>query len=71
MIVLQEIVTTWTKASRGGENATSRNAVPESFLLPALLEQPKTSNYVLYQRVMYSEQHNFQLPTGVLHFSDG
>lgn len=35
MIVVQRVVTSWTKQSRGGAAATRRNAVPEAFTLPA------------------------------------
>ncbi len=34
MIVVQRIVTTWTKQSRGGAAAARRNGVPEAFALP-------------------------------------
>ncbi len=38
MIVVQEIIVTWTKRARGGKAASVRNAVPEAFSLPHLPE---------------------------------
>lgn len=35
MIVVQRVVTQWTKQSRGGAPATRRNAVPEAFPVPS------------------------------------
>jgi hypothetical protein len=35
MIIVQRVVTSWTKQSRGGAAAARRNAVPEAFSLPA------------------------------------
>jgi hypothetical protein len=34
MLVIQRITTDWTKSSRGGTGAATRNAVPESLVLP-------------------------------------
>lgn len=36
MLVLQRLMTEWTKRSRGGSGAAVRNAVPQSLLLPPL-----------------------------------
>jgi hypothetical protein len=63
MIVFQEIVTTWTKASRGGEGAKARNGVPETFFLPDDWQEVPTVETFLHQRVHYTEYHNFTKPT--------
>lgn len=34
MLIVQHIAVTWTKASRGGEDARLRNSVPEVLILP-------------------------------------
>ena len=38
MIVIQDVVVSWTKEGRAGETAVRRNAVPEAFALPYLPE---------------------------------
>jgi hypothetical protein len=35
MVVIQRLMTDWTKRSRGGSEATARNAVPQALILPA------------------------------------
>jgi hypothetical protein len=55
MLVLQHIVTHWTKNSRGGAEATKRNAVPET--LPISLTQ--ASEVGLLQDVCYREETQF------------
>lgn len=42
-IYIQEVKTSWTKASRGGEGAVSRGRVPEAAELPLETKFPVTS----------------------------
>lgn len=48
-IAIQVIQTTWTKASRGGQGAERRNAVPDAYSLP-LPDQRKVSPQPQYAR---------------------
>ena len=58
VIVVQEICTSWTKASRGGENAAARNAVPKVVTLP--VQQITEDNIVLiHHRLAYEEENGF------------
>ena len=59
LIVIQSICTSWTKASRGGDNASARNRTPEALELPSLVV-PSSENIFLLHEVMYSEHHHFQ-----------
>lgn len=61
VVVIQSICTTWTKASRGGSNATARNAVTEALELPAL-DFPLTDDRSLLHEVVYTERDHFQNP---------
>jgi len=63
MIILQEIVTQWTKASRGGEGVTARNGVPEMFPLPDRWSGVPTVETLLYQHLYYGEYDTFKVPT--------
>ena len=61
LIVIQSICTSWTKASRGGANATARNRTPDALELPAFVPSSSQKS-VLLHTVIYSEQHHFQQP---------
>jgi hypothetical protein len=61
LIVIQSICTSWTKASRGGINASARNRTPEAVELP-LLSASFPKDVFLLHSVMYSEHHHFQQP---------
>lgn len=54
MIVVQRVITSWTKQSRGGGEATRRNAVPEAFPVHV----PGTAE-VLVQEVEAHERDDF------------
>lgn len=61
IVVIQNICTSWTKASRGGVNAAARNRTPEVLeLLP--LAPSYSQNILLLHTVVYSEYHHFQNP---------
>lgn len=60
LVVIQSICTMWTKASRGGSNASTRNRTPEALELPALA-LPFLHD-VLVHEVAYSEYDHFQPP---------
>ncbi|SRR6266487_3351436 len=61
LVVIQSIFTNWTKASRGGSNASARNRTPLALELPAfpflLLKEQ-----VLLHEVVYDEHDHFQRP---------
>lgn len=61
-IVIQSICTSWTKASRGGVNASARNRTPEIFKLPAQAISSSSKNTYLLQELFYEERNNFQQP---------
>ena len=61
LIVIQSICTSWTKASRGGRNASARSRTPEALELPPLSDSFPKDVFLLH-RVMYSEHHHFQQP---------
>lgn len=69
MIVLQEIVTTWTKAARGGAGARMRNSVPEFYLLPNEWSGTPTTETFFHQRVHYDRYHDFTKPTNTVNIS--
>jgi hypothetical protein len=69
MIVFQEIVTTWTKASRGGEGAQARNGVPETYSLPDEWRGTPTIETFFHQRIHYVEYYNFTKPNITLEVS--
>lgn len=56
MIVVQRIRTEWTKDSRGGDSASTRNATPDALELP-LLADPRTG-YLLHD-VRYCESKQY------------
>jgi hypothetical protein len=56
MLIVQRIITEWTKASRGGTGAAKRNATPIALPLPPI--HPSGSSYVLHD-VQYQEDNEF------------
>jgi hypothetical protein len=60
-IIIQNICTSWTKASRGGINASARNRTPEAWKLPAL-PIPSSENALFLHEIVYGEQDLFQHP---------
>ncbi len=57
MLIVQRIITAWTKASRGGADAGRRNATPESLLLP----QVRDANVkCLYHDNRFLERNRFR-----------
>jgi hypothetical protein len=60
-IVIQNICTSWTKASRGGTNASARDHTPEALELPPLTTSFPKDVFLLHT-VIYSEQYHFQQP---------
>lgn len=57
MILVQKLITVWTKASRGGAGATVRNATPKALQIPYRGDASPDS--VLFQQVRYDEYFNF------------
>lgn len=58
IIVVQHSLTHWTKASRGGEGAVKRNAVPEATILP--LSRIETAGRTgLLHKLAYREENGF------------
>lgn len=57
MLIIQRIKTTWTKASRGGENASKRNTVPCASTLPSF--SLPTNEYLLHD-IRYDETNAFR-----------
>src|ERR1700753_1443696 len=60
-IVIQSICTTWTKESRGGNNAALRNRTPDALVLPSLAI-PLAKNCCLLHEVDYREWLSFRKP---------
>ena len=46
MLIVQRIITEWSKAFRGGDEAGRRNATPEALLLPPVRDA--SANYLFY-----------------------
>ncbi len=61
MILIQEIRSVWSKASRGGAAAASRNSVPEAAPFPATGSTP-TSHKIFRQILTYGESNGFIEP---------
>jgi hypothetical protein len=61
-VVIQSICTDWTKASRGGIDASARNRTPEAFALPARAFSFSENTYLLHE-IFYGERDHFQHPT--------
>ncbi len=58
MIVIQHIITLWSKKSRGMPDAEKRNAVPHKLLLP---DAPQPLPHVFAHKVIAEEGNDFQL----------
>ena len=58
-VIVQEIKTQWTKASRGGEGASRRNTVQDA-LIVAKLPQTLPALPLVHQRTVYAEEADFQ-----------
>ena len=61
ILVVQEIKTSWSKASRGGTAAIGRNAVPEIARLPRA-DKCKSARSALYHSLLYVESNGFVNP---------
>ncbi len=61
LLVIQEICTEWTKASRGAPRATLRNAVPENVVLSDA-SRGNCGSAGLYHRLCYGEWNDFSSP---------
>lgn len=61
MLIIQEIVTRWTKESRGAPGATLRNQVPE-FLSVPMPREPMTDESWIYQKSIFDEYRKFEEP---------
>lgn len=61
MILIQEIRSIWSKASRGGPAAALRNAVPEAAPFPLVRAGSKTGP-ILHQSLLYGELNGFAEP---------
>lgn len=57
MLIVQRITTEWTKASRGGDGATHRNATPETLVVPPIVAAD--ADYVLHDN-RYPERQGFR-----------
>lgn len=60
ILIVQEIVTNWTKASRTGQGARRRNAVPASLPLPHTPAAPGRLTSLVHHQVAYPEAREFQ-----------
>jgi hypothetical protein len=61
MVLIQEIRTVWSKASRGGAAAARRNAVPETALFHAAGSQ-SAAHRIFRQLLVYGETNDFAEP---------
>jgi len=61
MIVVQEIITAWSKHSRGGLPAAARNAVPETYPLASLPVLPPEAA-CLHHTIVFLEANDFEHP---------
>jgi hypothetical protein len=61
MILIQEIRSIWSKASRGGAAATLRNSVPEATLFP-LSRSKSAAHKIFRQLLIYGETNDFAEP---------
>lgn len=69
MIIVQEIITSWTKQSRAAGAGTARNAVPQQLALPWLPEVDSASA-LIYHRVHFHEHTNFRTPEHEIEVSE-
>jgi hypothetical protein len=60
ILIVQQIVTTWTKEARGGENAVKRNRVPEAAKLP--VERLDAAGLILLQQNLFFGSGDFVKP---------
>ncbi|MGB8646800.1 MAG: hypothetical protein WCF84_16285 [Anaerolineae bacterium] len=58
MLIVQNIITTWTKKSRAGADAGERNAVLEMLPLPSLPEVAPP-DVLIYHEAVFAEQEQF------------
>jgi hypothetical protein len=61
MLIIQEIITRWTKESRGAPGAVLRNQVPEVLSIPTPSD-PMTDDTWIYQKVIFDEHKKFKDP---------
>jgi hypothetical protein len=61
MILIQEIRSVWTKASRGAAAAALRNSVPEVALFP-VISSKSMAHQILHQIIVYGETNDFAEP---------
>ncbi len=61
MILIQEIRSVWTKASRGGAGAALRNSVPEAAIFPAVGSK-SAADKIFHHRLLYAEANDFAAP---------
>lgn len=61
LLIIQEIQTEWTKASRGAPRANLRNAVPESVCLPGQTQE-LSGSLALHHFLRYGEWNDFSSP---------
>jgi hypothetical protein len=69
MIVVQEIITWWTKQSRSGRVATLRNALPHELVLPWVPEIPSTPA-LLHHTIRFDEAREFRDPQHEMEVQD-
>jgi hypothetical protein len=62
MILVQHIISSWSKASRGGPSAVLRNAVPEALPLPNVAVN-KRGNALIQHTASYGEGNDFAAPS--------
>lgn len=62
MLIVQRITAEWTKASRGGDGAADRNAIPDALRLPPLAGA--APGYLLHD-VRFLEWENFECRSDV------
>jgi hypothetical protein len=61
MLIIQEIVSRWTKLSRGAPEAVKRNSVPESLVIPRLNATIENDSWI-YQKEIFDEYKSFEDP---------
>lgn len=61
-VILQQIIVRWTKASRGGTNASKRNAVADAFQL-AEIPQHNFQNALIHHQLTFTEEIGFVSPS--------
>lgn len=61
VIIVQQIITRWTKRSRAAPEAALRNAVPKALALPLVPDRLDTPT-LIHHTATYSEAHRFSMP---------